>query len=66
MLIIHSKKNAAFKIAVTDYGLAVVNETNSWPVQLTGPLSWVCEHENLPQYVKTWLNGLCRKQNWGN
>lgn len=64
MLIIRSKKNAAYKIAVTDYGLAVVNETNSWSVLLMGPTQWRCEHENLPQYVKTWLNEISRKQNW--
>lgn len=64
MLIIRSKKHAAYKLAVTDYGLAVVNETNSWPVTLMSPLSWACERENLPQYVKTWLNRLARKQDW--
>lgn len=66
MLIIRKQKNAAYKIAVTDYGLVVVNETNSWPVLLTGPLTWKCEHEKLPQYVKTWLNSLARMQNWSN
>lgn len=64
MLIIKKRKGAAFSIAVIDCGLAVVNQTNSWPVLLTGPLSWVCGHENLPQYVKTWLNELARIQNW--
>lgn len=64
MLVIRSKKGAAYEIAVTDYGLAVVNETNSWPVLLTGPLTWRCEHENLPRYVKAWLNELARKQHW--
>ncbi len=64
MYIIRKRKNAAFSIAMTDYGLAVVNQTNSWPVLLTGPLSWRCEHENLPQYVKNWLFELARMQNW--
>lgn len=62
MLIIKKRKNAAFYVAVTDYGLAVVNKTNSWPVTLIGPHMWVCEHENLPQYVKTWLFELARIQ----
>lgn len=62
MLIIRSKKNAAFVVAVTSYGLAVVNETNSWPVTLMPPYSWSCENENLPAYVKDWLYELSRIQ----
>lgn len=37
--------------------LCVVNETNSWPVYLDlDNVTWSCEYESLPQYVKTWLD----------
>lgn len=67
MLIIKRKKGYAYMIAIIEgEQLAVVNQTNSWPVMLTGPRSWTCEHENLPQYMRTWLNQLAYDQKWAN
>lgn len=63
MEIICSKKNASYKVAMTNYGLAVINKTNSWPVTLIGNKRWTCEHMNLPKYVKLWLDKLACKAN---
>lgn len=63
-IIIKKRNGAKYHIAVTDYGLAVVDQTNSYPVCLTGPLSYTCELYNLPKYVKTWLYEIARLQDW--